>query len=256
MEEQASILSEHRFWLQNLAEHARFLFYAIAPNEQGELRRLQTFILDFDNLLGVSNRGLSAGELDALQQNACKETQLFKACKLELLAVALSGRLNMHIPILRINHMLNEDEEYLAMMDSFRQGKVPMYYPIHYHLLWLSNAAVQAGEIASGLDRAENELLERAQTYETLLKNLFLKAIELNGLTRTKLNTFPALEALHVQAEKTVSALEGFLENLNRLRSDGSVLGCLNPLIISHMMRECAYYRLKLSLSVENLKNM
>ncbi len=256
MDEQANILSEHRFWLQNLAEHARFLFYAIAPNEKGELHRLQTFILDFDNLLGLSNRHLSAKDFDEFQQNAYKQTKLFQACKLELLAIALSGRLNMHIPILRINHMLNEDEEYLFMADSFRQGMVPMFYPIHYHLLWLLNTAVQVGEIASALDRAENELLEQVQTYEALFKKLFLKAIELNGLTRTKLNTFPALEALQLQAENTLSALEGFLENLHKLRSDGSALGCLNPLTISHLMRECAYYRLKLSLSAENLKNM
>ena len=248
------MLSEHRFWLSVMGDHARFLFYALAPNETGEQHGIQNFILNFDNLTSLAQQRLSMPDISELHQKAQKETRLFHAYKLQLLALLLSGRINIQLSGTSINHMVNETEEYQRLIESFLEGQVPLYYPIHYHQLWLLNAAGHAFAIASNLDGTEKDMLEQSLEYERLFKNLYLKSIELNGFMRTKLNSFPALERLNTQSEDLTASFRGFLGNLYSLCRDGGLLGSFTPLMADHMIREADYFILKLTQSVNHLK--
>ena len=44
-------LTENRFWLQIMGDHARFIFFSLAPNEVEYLQRSQDFIVNYDQLL-------------------------------------------------------------------------------------------------------------------------------------------------------------------------------------------------------------
>ncbi|MGO4276772.1 DUF2935 domain-containing protein, partial [Paenibacillus sp. TAF58] len=50
MKEQA--LFEHRFWLQILGDHARFIYNALAPVELKDIAIAHSYINQYDQLLG------------------------------------------------------------------------------------------------------------------------------------------------------------------------------------------------------------
>ena len=45
-------LFEHRFWLQILGDHARFIYNALAPVELKDIAIAHSFINQYDQLLG------------------------------------------------------------------------------------------------------------------------------------------------------------------------------------------------------------
>lgn len=247
------IWSEHRFWLRNLGDHARFLFHAFSPNETGELRNLKTFILSFDSLSGRIER--PAPDRADFCQKARRQAKLFLDYQLALLALTLSGKAGLSVSSARIGHMLNETEEYLSLTESLGEGRIPLYYPLHYHLLWLPCLSGHAACVASRLDPAERGTLETYLEYERLFFNLYAAALEYNGFMRTKLASFPALERLHLQAETLASSFRASLEELLSLCGNGGLLGFLTPPLAEHMAREAAYFQKKLSQAAGNMRD-
>jgi hypothetical protein len=49
-------LFEHRFWLQILGDHARFIFNALPPKEAKPIEMANQFITQFDQLLHLARQ--------------------------------------------------------------------------------------------------------------------------------------------------------------------------------------------------------
>ncbi len=45
------MIFEHRFWLQIMGDHARFILYSLAPNEAEAIKKAKQFIENYDDLL-------------------------------------------------------------------------------------------------------------------------------------------------------------------------------------------------------------
>lgn len=105
------MLFEHRFWLQILGDHARFIHDSLAPKEEEEIERAKYFIESFDTLLEFARKNLSAEELNTLTQHASAETEQLRAFKLHLLERHLVGKIAISLSPTFLNHMVNELEE-------------------------------------------------------------------------------------------------------------------------------------------------
>lgn len=247
-------LTEHRFWLQIMGDHARFIFYSFSPTETEFILAAQEFILLLDQLLQQANKPLTETELQELNQKAYEATYKLREFKLMLLSHSLQTGLKSQLSSTFINGMINELEEYLLIMNSIMNGQNPLFHPLHYHMLWLTDAAHHAATLSSTLDMIEKGLLEQAFRYEIQFNDLYLKSLTLNGYLRTQLFTFPTLERLNEQGNHLINDFLEFLENLRDQRMDGKVLGSLMPLMIDHMVREECYYLWKLSQTTDNVK--
>ena len=122
---ESAALFEHRFWLQVLGDHARFIFNALAPSEQEEIQQATYFINTLDQLLEQSRRSLSANELMALNQQAYQQAEAIREFKLNLIRQHLIGKIDLNLPPTFINHMVNEVEEYLRILTALLAGQVP-----------------------------------------------------------------------------------------------------------------------------------
>lgn len=240
-------LSEHRFWLQIMGDHARFIFFSLSPNEVEYLQRSQDFIIGFDELLDGVNNISDYDELELITEQALKLTYHFREFKLLLLSHTLSSDIKMHLPSTVINDMLNELEEYLKILSSIQLKDSILFHPLQYHLLWLEDAAGHAAAVAAGLDPIEKDLTDKCIYFENQFINLFLKATKMNGYTRTQLSNFASLERLNKQAENTIISFMDFLSDIRDQRINGRILGSLFPLLPDHMFREECYYLWKLS---------
>lgn len=246
-------LFEHRFWLQILGDHSRFIYYSLAPTQTQEIEKAKQFIAAFDKLLEDARRQLTEAEVEELNRMALESTYELRKFKLNLLTLTLHSKIKIHMSSTFFNHMLNELDEYLLTIKALISNQNPVFHPLHYHLLWLSDGVGHAAGIMSNLDEVERDLLKKSREYEKTFNDLYSKSIELNGYMRTGLTTFPALGRLNQQAVTAMTPFKEFLESLRDQRMDGRVLGTLLPLMADHMAREECYYLTKLSQSAPNI---
>nr|WP_263327745.1 DUF2935 domain-containing protein [Neobacillus sp. Marseille-Q6967] len=235
---------EHRFWLQILGDHSRFIHEALAPVQKAEIEQAAAYIRIFDTLLGRANTS------DMMQLTAHAEAEVLKLreYKLELIRKHLIGKIKIHLSPTFINHMVNELEEYLRILKHLKAGEIPpVYHELHHHLVWLLDAAGHSGAISSNLDAVEKRLKEKSKAFTKSFEDFYLKAVELAGYLRTNITTFPALARMNVEAQLEIKLFQNFLKEIEELELNNQALGTFAPLMADHMYREECYYLLKLA---------
>lgn len=242
-----TVLMEHRFWLQIMGDHARFMFFSLAPNEAEYLQRSQDFIIGFDQILDHVNKAINVDELNLLTRQAYQLTLQLREFKLLLLSLTLNSDIKIHLTSSFINDMINELEEYIRVLHSLNNNDLELFHPLHYHLLWLTDAIGHATSVSANLDFIEKDRIDKNNRYELEFTDLLLKATMMNGYLRTQLESFPSLNRLNKEVEILITSFKGFLEELRDERMKGQVLGTLFPLMADHMAREECYYLWKLS---------
>lgn len=247
-------LFEHQFWLQILGDHSRFIFFSLAPTETEYILLAQEFILIFDQLLEQSRKKLEASELFELNQKALETAYRLREFKLELLSMSLTSDLKSHLSSSFFNDMLNELEEYILILTAIMNEQEPITHPLHYHMLWLSDAIGHASTLSSSLDLVEKDYIDQSYKFEVLFQDLYLKSLLFNGYLRTQMMDFAALERFNDQVKLAITNFIEFLENLRDQRLDSRVLGTLMPLMADHMVREECYYLLKLSKTTKTVR--
>lgn len=241
-------LFEHRFWLQVLGDHARFLFNTLSPAETEEVGVAHCFIRVFDQLLETACRDLSHGEILNLNHQACFQASEIRGFKLNILRKQLESDISINLPPTFLNHMVNEVDEYLRILQFLiAEAPPPACHPLHYHLLWLPDAAGHASTIASMADPVEKPIIARSDAFSQQFEAFYMKATELAGYLRTNLDRFPALARFNQEVDLEIRLFSRFLEEIKELELDASLLGTLAPLMPDHMAREECYYLLKLA---------
>jgi hypothetical protein len=240
-------LFEHRFWLQILGDHSRFISTDLAPKEKEKIKTAENFINLFDSLLAESKRNLSSEEIDMLDRKALQAAKDLRSFKLSLLREELTNNVNIGLPPTFINHMLNELEEYIHILNCLISNRPPSVHALHHHLLWLSDGYAHADSLASDLDMAEKELINISRKFSKDFQHKYLKAVELAGYLRTGLQSFPSLSKFNVDVELKMLMFQEFLKELQQHIMERKVLSRLSPLIPDHMYREECYFLTKLS---------
>lgn len=238
---------EHRFWLQILGDHSRFIYEALAPVQRVEIEQSATFIQVFDTLLEQANT------TDMMQLTAKAESEVInlREFKLELIRKHLIGKIKIHLSPTFLNHMVNELEEYLRILKHLKAGQVPpVYHELHHHLLWLLDAAGHSEAISCNLDGVERSLIEKSNSFKQKFEDFYIKAVELAGYLRTNLTTFPALLKMNLDTKLEIKLFQNFLHELEELELSNQALGTFAPLMADHMSREECYYLMKLAESV------
>lgn len=239
---------EHGFWLQVLGDHARFLHDSLAPQEKELIDAANYFIQTFDQLLGR----VEVDNLVELSVKADEEAKKIREYKLNILERQLVGKITIHLSAVFLNHMVNEVEEYLLVLEYLKKGEVPpIFHELHHHLVWLFDAAGHAGAISDNMDRVEKRIKETSDNFTKGFEDFYLKAVEMTGFLRTNLKSFPALDKLNKEISMEMKLFMAFLDEIKELELSKEALGTFAALMADHMFREECYYLTKLAESTE-----
>lgn len=241
-------LFEHSFWLQILGDHSRFILNALSPTETCFVQQADRFINSFDDLLHEARKPISNEKLHELNYKAYSAATEIRKLKLSILSKQIEEKININLPPTFINHMLNELEEYICILNDLIKGNISVTRDIHLHMLWLLDGVGHADSIASTLDMTQKELIKKSKEYSKLFTNLYLAVLEYRGYTRTNICEFPALRKLNVDASEVMNCFKKFLKELEVGILEKEVLGTLSPLMADHMFREECYYLTKLAM--------
>lgn len=241
-------LYEHRFWLQILGDHARFILSTLSPEAKQDVDTAAAFIPAFDRLLDQARKAVNDAEVRAITGPAYELTVSLRHFKLDLLRRALFGKAMIMLTPSFLNHMVNELEEYWRILGELVADRpVPAFDAIHHDFLWLPDAAGHAAAIAADLDATEKPLIRQSDQFEKHFQELYLKSIEMAGFMRTELKDFPAFRRLHREVDLELKLFVAFLRELEEMELTAEVLDRINPLMPDHMMREECYYLTKLA---------
>lgn len=246
-------LFENRFWLQIFGDHSRFIHNALSPNQLEEIKKAKYFIEVFDRLLRIAHEISSEKEIEELIIASKKATLELRLFKLDILSNQLIGKIEIALPPTFFNHMLNELEEYLLVLELLKKGQNTLISPLHLHIQWLSDGTGHADSILTNLDMTEKLLRMKSKEFSKVFKNMYLRSIEYKGFTRTGVHEFPALLRLNLEAEHEMDRFKEFLLELRDGIISKKVLGTIYPLMPDHMYREECYYLTKLA-QVSNIK--
>lgn len=245
-----SPLFEHRFWLHILADHSLFIHNALFPQEITEIDRAMAFHQRFRQLLDQTKTNVHQDELMQLNVTAQSYAIDFREFKLHLIRRQLLGEIGIHLPPTFLNHMVNEIEEYLRILDELVAGNLPPVYPaVHHHILWLSDAIGHAATLGCEVDLVESKFIKKSKKFTKEFKELYLKAVEMAGFLRTNVEHFPALSYFNQEVDLEMKLFQAFLREMEEMRLNKTLLGTLFPLMADHMYREECYYILKLAQS-------
>jgi hypothetical protein len=243
-------LLEHRFWLQILGDHARFIHDTLAPSETKYINKAQKFIEVFDKLLQQARKSVSSNELQQLNKLALNYAKDIREFKLSIISEHLVGSIKIGLSPSFLNHMVNEVDEYIDILNHLvKNEKPPVYHPVHYHLVWLLDATGHAGAINNNLDATEKDLKEKSHYFTTQFEQFYLKAVEIAGFLRTDLDEFPALNRFNNEVDLKVKIFKEFIREIEELDLSKELLDTLSPLMADHMAREECYYLIKLAQS-------
>ncbi|MFC5452888.1 DUF2935 domain-containing protein [Paenibacillus aestuarii] len=239
---------EHQFWLQILGDHSRFIHSTLYPVETIDIQASGQFIRLFDDLLAQSRSLLDASQLWTLNHAAYHATVHLRAFKLNLLDRSLLGAVKIGISPSFFNHMVNELDEYVRILQELLAGRpVPQYPPLHYDLVWLTDAAFHSATIAKNLDFAERQFIAKSNGFEQHFNEFYLKAIELAGYLRTMRKDYPVFAKFHQDINLEMGLFMNFLNELKELDLSNELLSSMTPLLPDHLFREECYYLNKLA---------
>ncbi|WP_227934873.1 DUF2935 domain-containing protein [Alkalihalobacillus deserti] len=243
-------LFEHRFWLQVLGDHARFIRDTLSPTETELVKKAVQFIERFDSLLHDSRQNLSMEAIQNLTETANEQAKEIRSFKLEIIREHLVGDVTIGLSPTFLNHMVNEVEEYLRLLSYLiQQQEPPLSHPLHHHLVWLLDAAGHAGGITGNLDIVEKQLQKKSEAFTKRFEQFYIKAVEMAGYLRSNVQLFPALERFNENVKLEIALFKVFLHELEKMEMNNHLLGTFDRLMADHMAREECYYLLKLARS-------
>lgn len=241
-----SASSEHQFWLRILGEHAQFIHDSLYPSEEKDIAKAKEFIDSFHHLQEEAT-SLSNNTI-AFTKKAETAAEKLKGFKHSMIKRQVKGTIGLHLSPTFLNHMVNEVEEYILVMNYLKEGKAaPVFHELHHHLIWLIGAAGHAGVIHAALDPVEKQWKKRIYAFVKRLEEYYVKAIELTGYLRATTKTFPALKKFNQEVQMETESFYTFLQELQETENDTSLLNNLPPNMTDHMLREVSYYLSKLA---------
>lgn len=238
---------EHRFWLQILGDHARFLRDSLYASEKQLIAVADDYVKLWDQFLETARSG-NINDMQRFTNQVGEKARDFHQFKTDLLEKSLFNEVKIHLSPTFLNHMINELEEYLLVIGFLGKGEVPpLFHELHHHLLWLMDASGHAGAIHDELDAVEKRLRKKSETFAQHFDQFYLKAVEMKGYLRTNRHSFPALRRFNQEVDLELKIFKTFLEELEELEMNAVLLGTFSTLMADHMAREECYYLYKIA---------
>lgn len=241
------IVSDNRFWLLVMRDNAKLILIALSYPQSNEKTSAAAFISLFDGLLSKARKDLSEDQLNQLNRDAQQAAWDFRRLILQILHQQLTGNLLIFLSSTVLNNMVNQAEEYIYILTNYMNNKKSDISPVRLSLLWLLSAFGNSQSIADNVDITYRNVRMDASRFADDFNVLNTRALVSEGLLRTGLVNFPALEQLYIDAANETQLFQVFISGLKELLLENKILGSLTPVFLDQISRENCYYVTQLS---------
>ncbi|MFD0588835.1 DUF2935 domain-containing protein [Paenibacillus sp. GCM10027627] len=243
---------EHSFWLEILEDHAHFMHDFLSPTEEKWVHAAGQYIEAFR---GLRNRLSQLNPLLNVQSPEMKEiSQAIYPVALgyyrfegEAQRLRILNEINLNLTPSYLNGTLNENQEYLRLLQYYIHGRQPVPLSLMDLLdLWLEDQLGHAVLLQNVLDPVEIGYSEQADSYAKAFQAHMLKNDAIKGYLRFITPGFAVQMQLARAVSETTAQFYQMVLKIIELFQESSILSRATLRFLEHHLPETCYFIRKL----------
>jgi hypothetical protein len=250
-------LSENRFWLRIMKEHAIFLGDGFNRKDKHLIQEADRFFHYFDQQL---TRALNTPETEQavrqLNEHSIQLVYGFRNFKRNLLLLIVNCRISgFNFPLL-VDHIAREAEYFMGTLQKLNQGILePIQNAIiSENVFWLRIMMEHSRFIASLLDQSERNLVITSRKFGDDFEILLNQARDVESMLYNKQPTYPIIGKMNKDSENATMELRNFKRTGLELIKACQIRNVITPLLADHVLREAEHFLFMIHILEERLK--
>jgi hypothetical protein len=238
-------LTENRFWLRIMKEHALFLAEGFSRGDIQLIQEAERFFHYFDQLLQRAHTvAQTVQALRLLNEESIRAASAFRNFKRNVLILIINCRIHgFNFPLL-VDHIAREAEYFVRNLIKFNQGIMEPIQDaiINENVFWLRIMMEHSRFLSSLLDQSERNLVNQARKFGDDFEVLLNQARDVESMLFNKEPTYPVISKMNKDSETATIELRNFKRaGLEFIRSC-QIRSVINPLLADHVVREAEHF--------------
>jgi hypothetical protein len=247
-------LTENRFWLRIMKEHAIFLADGFNRHDVALIAEAEKFQQLFDHQLTKAMRiPETVQTVRQFNEESIQFVYAFRNFKRNVLLLVINCKiLTFNFPLL-VDHVAREAEYFMRNLQKFNQGILDPVQDaiISENVFWLKIMMEHSRFIASLLDQSERNLVHTALKFGDDFEVLLNQARDVESMLYRKQPTYPIIGKMNKDSENATVELRNFKKTGLELIRTCQIRQVINPLLADHVLREAEHFLLMIK-ALEN----
>jgi hypothetical protein len=238
-------LTENRFWLRIMKEHAYFLGEGFSRREKQLVQQTDRFYHFFEQQEKRAHQ--TPNDVTAVRKLNEDTIQLvygFRNFKRNLLIMIVNCKVaGFNFPLL-VDHIAREAEYFMRTLKKFNEGILDPIQDaiIKENVFWLKIMMEHSRFIASLLDQSERNLVHTASKFGDDFEVLLNQARDVESMLLKRKPTYPIIGKLNHDSENATVELRNFKKVGLDLIKSCQIRNVIDPLLADHVVREANHF--------------
>jgi hypothetical protein len=250
-------LTENKFWLRIMKEHALFLGEGMNRNDKDLIQQTDRFFHYFEQQEKRAHQTPESVEaVRKLNEDSIQLVYGFRNFKRNLLIMIINCKVQgFNFPLL-VDHIAREAEYFMNSLQKFNNGILEPIQDaiIHENVFWLRIMMEHSRFIASLLDQSERNLVATARKFGDDFETLLNQARDVESMLYHKKPTYPIIGKMNKDSESATEELRNFKKAGLELIKNCQIRSVINPLLADHVVREAEHFLFMIRVLEERLK--
>lgn len=251
-------LTENKFWLRIMKEHAMFLGEGMSRNDKDLIQQTDRFFQYFEQQEKRAYQTPPSVEtVRKLNEDSIQLVYGFRNFKRNLLILIINCKISgFNFPLL-VDHIAREAEYFMNTLQKFNQGILEPIQDaiIHENVFWLKIMMEHSRFISALLDQSERNLVTTARKFGDDFETLLNQARDVESMLYHKKPTYPIIGKLNQDSESATEELRDFKKTGLELIKTCQIRNVINPLLADHVVREAEHFLFMIRVLEERLKD-
>lgn len=238
-------LTENRFWLRIMKEHALFLGEGFNRKDTHLIQQTDRFHYYFEQqekkAYQVPNNVTLVRKLN---EESIDLVHGFRNFKRNLLILIINCKISgFNFPLL-VDHIAREAEYFMRTLKKFNDGILDPIQDaiISENVFWLRIMMEHSRFISSLLDQSERNLVRAALKFGDDFETLLNQARDVESMLYRKQPTYPIIGKMNKDSESAAQEIRAFKQTGLDLIKSCQIRNVINPLLADHVLREADHF--------------
>jgi len=238
-------LTENRFWLRIMKEHAKFLGDGFNRKDTGLIQQTDRFYHYFEQqekrAYEVPN---NVSLVRKLNEDSIELVKGFRNFKRNLLILIINCKVSgFNFPLL-VDHTAREAEYFMRTLKKFNKGILDPIQDaiINENVFWLKIMMEHSRFIASLLDQSERNLVHTALKFGDDFETLLNQARDVESMLHHKQPTYPIIGKMNKDSEDAATEIRDFKKAGLGFIKNCQIRNVIDPLLADHVLREANHF--------------
>ncbi|MGM9926768.1 MAG: DUF2935 domain-containing protein [Bacillus sp. (in: firmicutes)] len=249
-------LTENRFWLRIMKEHALFLGEGFNQKDINLIQQTDRFYHYFEQQEKKAYQVPNNVELvRKLNEESIELVHGFRNFKRNLLILIINCKVSgFNFPLL-VDHVAREAEYFMRTLKKFNKGILEPIQDaiINENVFWLRIMMEHSRFIGSLLDQSERNLVKASLKFGDDFETLLNQARDVESMLYRKQPTYPIIGKMNKDSENATTELQSFKKAGLELIQSCQIKSVINPLLADHVLREAGHFLYMIQILEERL---